>query len=115
MELVWKHPGLAPKQVHAAIVGQRKISVNTVQSTLDRLYKKQFLSREKQGHAYHYSAVVDRDQLVGDMISDVMGRFQLDGVASVAAFVQAAGSLKEADLARLEDEIRARREAGEKR
>ncbi|WP_300524412.1 BlaI/MecI/CopY family transcriptional regulator [Alcanivorax sp.] len=109
LNLLWENPGLSPKSVHAVIGAERGISVNTVQSTLDRLYKKQLLTREKQGYAYHYTAIVERDSLIANMISDVMGRFQLDGAASIAAFVQATESLADEDLARLEEEIRARR------
>lgn len=101
---------MSPKQVHAEIGSERGISVNTVQSTLERLYRKKLLSREKIGHAYHYIADVERSHLIADMISDVMRRFQLDGAASVSAFAQAADTLGAADLERLEAEIRARRE-----
>jgi predicted transcriptional regulator len=110
LNLLWSTPDLSPKQVHAEVGGERGISVNTVQSTLERLHRKQLLSREKIGHAYHYRADVERSHLIADMISDVMRRFRLDGAASVSAFVQAADTLDDADLERLEAEIRARRE-----
>lgn len=113
LNLLWQRPGLSPKEVHAEIGAERGISVNTVQSTLDRLYKKQLLTREKQGYAYHYTAIVERDSLIANMISDVIGRFQLDGAASVAAFVQATETFEDEDLDRLEEEIRARRAQSE--
>ena len=109
LNLLWEHSGLSPKDVHAVIGLDRGISVNTVQSALDRLYKKELLAREKQGYAYHYTAIVERDSLIANMISDVMGRFRLDGAASISAFVQATESFADEDLARLEEEIRARR------
>lgn len=109
LNLIWITPGLSPKQVHAEVGAERGISVNTVQSTLERLHRKQLLFREKLGHAYHYSAEVERSHLIADMISDVMRRFRLDGAASVSAFVQATDALDDDDLARLEAEIRARR------
>lgn len=113
LNLLWQRPDLSPKEVHAEIGAERGISVNTVQSTLDRLYKKQLLTREKQGYAYHYTAIVERDSLIANMISDVIGRFQLDGAASVAAFVQATETFDDEDLDRLEEEIRARRAQSE--
>ena len=40
------------KEVHTYFERQRGGSLNTIQSTLDRLYKKGLLKRKKESHAY---------------------------------------------------------------
>ena len=109
LEYVWHQPQVSAKETHAAIGAARGISANTVQSTLERLFRKQLLRREKQGHAFYYSAQVPRLQLLVGLINDVLGRFGRDTPSSLAAFVEAAEQLDENALQALEAEIIARR------
>jgi predicted transcriptional regulator len=61
LERLWSDgPGDA-KAVHRAIGRPRKITVNTIQSTLKRLHDKDLLSREKVSHAYVYAPRVSRE------------------------------------------------------
>lgn len=112
LEYVWHQPRVSAKEAHAAIGASRGISANTVQSTLERLFRKQLLQREKQGHAFYYTAKVPRQQLLVGLINDVLGRFGSDTTSSLAAFVEAAEQLDENALQTLEAEIIARRERG---
>lgn len=109
LEYVWQVPRVSAKQVHAGIGGARGISANTVQSTLERLFRKGLLLREKVGHAFQYSARIAREQLLAGLINDVLGRFGSNKTASLAAFVEAAEQLDEDALAALEVEIKLRR------
>jgi hypothetical protein len=56
MEILWKTPHLDARGVTGRLAG-RKPSLSTVQSTLERLYRKGLAEREKQGSAYRYSAL----------------------------------------------------------
>lgn len=109
LEVVWETTECSAKEAHARIGKLRGISLNTVQSTLERLYRKQLLSRRKQAHAFRYSAVVDRDALIASFIREAMGRFGGDAVSSLAAFVDSAEELDDDTLLRLEAELRRRR------
>ncbi|SDJ51213.1 BlaI/MecI/CopY family transcriptional regulator [Microbulbifer yueqingensis] len=109
LEIVWETPECSAKEVHERIGRQRGISLNTVQSTLERLHRKELLARGKRGHAYRYSACVERERLIASYIRETLGRFGGDAVASLAAFVDAAEDIDEASLARLEEELRKRR------
>lgn len=109
LEVVWASPGCSAKEAHTQIGTARGISPNTVQSTLERLYRKQLLTRRKQGHAFRYSASVGREQLIASCIRETLGRFGGDAAASLAAFVDAADDIDETTLARLEEELRQRR------
>lgn len=56
-------------------VGQGRISLSTVQATLERLCRKDLLTRQKVGRAYVYSACVSQSQLIGTLIRDLTQRF----------------------------------------
>lgn len=114
LEHVWQTADVSAKEAHAAIGAARGISVNTVQSTLERLYRKNLLTRTKSGHAFRYAARVPREQLVAGLINDVLGRFGSDPASSLAAFVEAAERLDDAALRALEAELKNRRKRGKR-
>lgn len=47
------------------------ISINTIQSTIERLWKKKLLSREKQGKAYIYSALYSKEEVISSLIKEI--------------------------------------------
>lgn len=110
LEHIWQAGTTSAKEAHACIGAARGISVNTLQSTLERLFRKGLLARVKEGHAFRYAARVSREKLVAGLINDVLGRFGVDTVTSVAAFAELATGLDETALAALEAELRKRRE-----
>jgi predicted transcriptional regulator len=109
LEHVWEAGEVTAKDAHAALGVSRGISLNTVQSTLERLNRKHLLDRNKSGHAYRYSARVSREQLIADVITGILGRLRGDTTASVMAFIDSVGDLDDAALDRLEAELRRRR------
>lgn len=111
LEVVWQSECSA-KEAHELIGKRRGISLNTVQSTLERLYRKKLLSRHKAGHAYRYSALVRREELVASYIRETMGRFGSDAATSLAAFVDSVDDIDNATLERLEEIVRIKRQRG---
>ncbi|RDH90865.1 MAG: penicillinase repressor [endosymbiont of Seepiophila jonesi] len=110
MDLLWSSTPLNTKRVHAAIGERRGISPNTVQSTLERLFRKEFLAREKIGHAYVYRPRVGRDDLIGRVIGEVVETLGAgESEAVLAAFTDLAERADDETLNRLEAMIRARR------
>ena len=57
---LWDRGAADAKAMHKAIGDERGITLNTIQSTLERLYRKRLLVREKVSHAYVYNARVTR-------------------------------------------------------
>lgn len=112
LEYVWASDEVAAKDAHAAVGLKRGISLNTVQSTLERLFRKKLLTRVKAGHSFRYSACIAREELLAGLINDVLGRFRSDSSAALAAFVEAADSLDDSALQALEAELRKRRQRG---
>ena len=85
-------------------------SLNTIQTTLDRLFKKSLLSRTKQGHAHLYTAIVDRESLIATLITDVTADFIEDGEHSlIAAFASSSANLDDAQFEALEKLIEQQR------
>ncbi|PWF43120.1 penicillinase repressor [Massilia glaciei] len=110
LEDLWEHACGDAKEVHSRVGVARSISLNTVQSTLERLHRKQLLSREKISHAYQYTARVQREELMGAMIAGLVGSLgQVQSGAMLSAFVDFAVRADHSNLDRLEALIAARR------
>jgi len=64
------------------------VSLSTVQSTLERLYRKKLLLRTKSGRAFLYQAEVTRSKLISSLIHDISDDFGAeDGTALLVGFV----------------------------
>ena len=110
LHYLWSGIEADAKQVHNVLGETRGISVNTIQSTLDRLFKKDLLSRTKQGHAYLYRTKVDRETLLAKLITNVTSDFVEEGEHSlIAAFSSASANLNDAQLDKLEQLIEQQR------
>lgn len=112
MEELWDNPDLSVKEMHDRIGVVRGISLNTVQSTMDRLFRKDLLSRTKQAHAFRYVPAVTREALVGNLINEVVGRFGGQDDVTVSAFMEATESWDDEQLDLLEKTLRERRAKG---
>lgn len=110
LEYLWKSQPVDAKQVHSYFETNRGGSLNTIQSTLDRLFKKDLLSRVKNGHAYQYFPKVDRQELIGQLIKSVTHDFVVEDENSiVAAFSSISSDLDEDQLDKLEAMIEQQR------
>ncbi len=108
MEHLWKRGPCDVKSVHHALKA-RRITLNTVQSTLRRLFDKELLRRDKVSHAHVYSPRLTRQEYQRQMLVDVVGdvlRGEAD--AALAAFVDLAAEADEGHLRTLELLIAAR-------
>lgn len=103
----WSVSEADAKQVHEHFVKQRGGTLNTIQSTLDRLYRKGLLVRKKKSHAYYYSAALSRSEFIGLLVRNVTRDFITEGEDNlVAAFVSLSADMDEEQLADLESVIR---------
>lgn len=103
METLWGASHLDAKAICDGLPQFRKPSLSTMQSTLERLHRKGLLNREKQGHAYYYSAGVSRANLLGRMMSDVIHLLHDGRLETIlSSFVNVAADIDETSLAELE-------------
>ncbi|TMM42423.1 BlaI/MecI/CopY family transcriptional regulator [Colwellia ponticola] len=110
LEYLWKNQPADAKQVYSYFEKNRGGSLNTIQSTLERLVKKDLLSRVKNGHAYKYFPKVARQELIGQLIKNVTHDFVAEDENSiVAAFSSISSDLDEDQLDKLEAMIEEQR------
>ena len=111
MDHLWSGGPQDVKACHVAVGRRRRITLNTVQSTMERLYRKGLLRREKVSHAYVYEAALSREafgaQLASEVVASVVGSAAEASV--LAAFVDVAERVGEDGLARMEQLIAAKR------
>lgn len=116
MAHVWDVGPCEVKAAHAKVGRTRGITLNTVQSTMERLSRKGLLDRRKVSHAYVYSARLSREGFGVGIVRDVVERF-LGGEPTplLAAFVDLAAREGDDELERLERLIAAKRGQREER
>ena len=103
LQYLWQHKSADVKQVFAHFERIRGGSLNTYQSTLDRLFKKDLLSREKISYAFHYQPRVERHELIGKLIKSVTSDFVTeDDNSLIAAFSSISKDFNIEQLSRLE-------------
>jgi len=105
MEILWQQ-GETSAQAALARLQDRKIGLSTIQSTLERLVRKQLLCRTKHSRAFVYTPAIDREQLIGLMIQNLASRLAHDRISPMVsgfcAFVEKRKSKKKAqDLAEI--------------
>lgn len=101
LEQLWRLGSGDVRAVHAAQDRGRDNQPNTVQSALERLFRKGLLDREKQGHAYIYRPRLNREELAARLIDETLGRMNpARPLPLLAAFVDL--SLQNEDLGALE-------------
>lgn len=114
MEALWRAARpLAVRDVRARI-GRRKLAYTTVMTTLDRLHKKGLLSRHREGLAFVYRPAMSREDLHRRVIEETVGALLHETPHPVlAAFVDAAADVDEANLDELERLIAERKKGRE--
>lgn len=106
LQYLWQTTEIDAKQAHAALTKRRGGTRYTIQSTLDRLFKKDLLTRQKQGHAFHYRAKIGREELIAQLIQNVTSNHIGEGEDHfIAAFSSFSGGLDDDKLSQLEDLI----------
>ncbi len=108
MRIAWRLERVTVKDVIAALGRER--AYNTVQTTLDRLFRKTLLQREKQSHSFVYAPRISRADYHRGLISKLVGELlPRDRAPVLAAFVDMAADADLENLDRLEKLIEAKR------
>jgi predicted transcriptional regulator len=103
MDHLWSRGGQDAKQVHRAIGRGRRITLNTIQSTLKRLFEKGLLDREKVSHAHVYSPCITRADFHRGALQEVVDRLMGGrSDAMLSAFIGVAEQVGQEQLEQLE-------------
>lgn len=70
MELLWAQGAMSAQAVLDCITDD-DIGLSTLQSTLERLYRKEMLARTKHSRAYVYTPRVTRPQIISALLRDI--------------------------------------------
>ena len=73
MEVLWARSGQTVIEVEERLREKREIAHTTVLTTMDRLYRKGYLNREKQAKAFVYSPRYTRNEFEQTMAQEVLG------------------------------------------
>ncbi|HEY9497078.1 MAG TPA: BlaI/MecI/CopY family transcriptional regulator [Intrasporangium sp.] len=78
MEHLWAasdaHPeGFTVREVHDAIGVERGLAYTTLMTVLDRMAKKQLVTRERDGRAWRYLPASSRDELTSEALHHTLG------------------------------------------
>jgi len=110
MNHLWAGGDGDAKAVHSALGKRRGITLNTVQSTLKRLFEKGLLLRDKVSHAHIYRARLGRQDFHRGLVDELVGNLmQGQADAVVSAFVDLTERAGPEHLARLEALVAERR------
>lgn len=89
LEFLWTHGEANAKTVHDRMKDTRQNTHNTIQSTLERLYKKGLLERRKVAHFFLYQCRYSRTDILARKISDLADELAGGETrAMLAAFVE---------------------------
>ena len=73
MEALWTKPEQTVNEVEERLLQKREIAHTTVLTTLDRMYRKGYLTREKQSKAFVYSPRYTRNEFERTLAQEVLG------------------------------------------
>lgn len=73
MEVLWVQAKQTVNEVEERLREKRDIAHTTVLTTLDRMYRKGYLTREKQAKAFVYSPHYTRNEFERTMAQEVLG------------------------------------------
>lgn len=103
LEFLWAHGSGNAKEIHAQLGVKRGNTINTMQSTLERLYKKELLSRKKEGHSYQYECLYSRTDVMARKFNDLAEELAGGEMKSLfAAFVEFTSRLDDSKMDELE-------------
>jgi predicted transcriptional regulator len=110
MSLLWQQPNQTVIEVEQRLRRKREIAHTTVLTTLDRMHRKGYLTREKTGKAFIYAPRFTREEFERGLAQEVLGAL-LGGVGETAlsTFIELIGD-DGAKLDRLESLIKEKRE-----
>ena len=112
LEHLWEHRESDVREAHAAVGAARGISANTVGSTLERLHRKQLVTRRKVSHAYRYAPAMERASFRAWRAAEAAGGVQaLADEGLLAAFVDLVALTDSRALDRLAQIVESRRSA----
>ena len=111
MSVVWVKGQATVQDVKDALNPQRPLAYTTVMTVMGRLVEKGALNRRKEGRAHVYTPAATQEKVSGSLLQSLVHRLY-DGATSkaIAHLLETENDVDDAELQRLEELIRAKRE-----
>jgi BlaI family penicillinase repressor len=111
MSVIWEKGQATVQDVLNVLAPRRNLAYTTVMTVMSRLAEKGVLLREKEGRAFVYRPAVPQDKAAGSLLRSLVRRLY-DGATgkAIAHLLEMEENVDDAELERLEQLIRARRE-----
>ena len=109
--VVWEKGKATVQEVKDALEPRRSLAYTTVMTVMSRLAEKGVLERRKDGRAYYYSPSASQETVAGSLLQSLVRRLYAGATGkAIAQLLESGEDVDEAELERLEQLIRARRE-----
>jgi BlaI family transcriptional regulator, penicillinase repressor len=111
MSVVWEKGKATVQEVQDTLSQQRPLAYTTVMTVMSRLAEKGVLNREKEGRAFVYTPAIPQERTAGSLLQSLVRRLY-DGATgkAIAQLLETEEDVDDAELERLEQLIRAKRE-----
>ena len=111
LNALWESADQSAQILRKRLPASHASSLSTVQSTLERLHRKQLVQREKRGHAYVYRARLGRSELLGKLLGGVIRQLHTGSLEPIlSSFVDFADRFDEQTLDQLDALVQQRLE-----
>ncbi|HAI72677.1 MAG TPA: hypothetical protein DCL26_10140 [Alteromonas australica] len=70
LKVLWQHGELSAQEV-LTFFANEQLSLSTMQSTLERLFRKNMLTRYKQGRSYRYAPALSQSTVVSRLMGEI--------------------------------------------
>lgn len=111
MDTLWSagESWLTVREVHDELAKGRDIAYTTVMTVLDRMARKDLVSRERDGRAWRYRPTSSRGAMTAEVMRQALGEFveDADGSERQAALVAFVDEASDADRKALRDALAA--------
>jgi predicted transcriptional regulator len=111
MQAVWSAGPCSVEAVHDAVSRTRDLKEVTTRTVLRRLEQKGHLQHDVEGRAYIYRAVEPSRNIAARAVRQLIDRFCNGSVEELVSGIVEAKVLSQAELARLEESVKARSRA----
>ena len=101
MEIIWRGEPVSVRDVQQQL--SRTAAYTTVMTTLDRLYKKGFVARVRNGRAFLYSAAHTREQVEAAVAAGLLTGFLEEGERARPVLSNLVDVVAERDAALLDE------------
>jgi predicted transcriptional regulator len=111
MSVVWEMGKATVQEVKDALEPRRPLAYTTIMTVMTRLAEKGVLNRQKEGRAFYYTSAAPQEQVAGSLLQSLVRRLY-DGATgkAIAQLLETEENVDDAELERLEQLIRSRRE-----